>query len=252
MIFKRPIIFLMLISGTIFSENFPVYPVEPPVPVIVLIFDDFGYVPADNEVMQGFRNLPKSITISIIPGLRYSTEIAREFHEAGKEVMIHMPMEAVNNHEREEFELLTSMSEDEIKTLFIRANANIPFAAGLSNHQGSLFTADSSAMLKLIGIMADTKLYFIDSYTTYNTVAGKLARANGLRVLKRDVFIDSDLEEGETEASRLNTLREIAEKYGFAVGIGHRYKKTLIAVEEFIKSSENEDLDFVFPSEILK
>ena len=252
MTFKRLIIFFAAIFGCLFSENFQICAEEIAVPKIVLIFDDFGYQSADNEVMQGFKNLTIPFAVSIIPGLRYSTEIAEEFHNAGKEILIHMPMEAVNNNEHEEFELLTTMSKDEIKTLFLRANADIPFAAGLSNHQGSLFTADSSAMLKLIEILADTKLYFIDSYTAYNTIAGKLSRKHGLPVLKRDIFIDSDLEDGETESSRLHDLVMIAEKYGFAVGIGHRYKKTLKAVEEFINSPEGADVEFVFPSEILK
>lgn len=252
MIFKRCVICLSALLLFIGLAHYDPIQAGNYIPGIVLIFDDFGYHPVGNNVMQGFLNLPIPFAVSIIPGLRYSTEIAQAFHDAGKEVMIHMPMEAAGNHDHEDFELTTDMTRDEIRTLFIRANADIPFAKGLSNHQGSLFTADSSAMRKLIEIMAETNLYFVDSYTVYSTTAYKTARKYGLPALKRHIFIDSDLEEGETELSRLADVVKIAHEYRNAVGIGHKYRKTLEAVEIFIQSPEGQEVEFIFPSQVFE
>src|SRR5690606_24604595 len=72
--------------------------------------------------------------------------------------------------------------------------------------------------------------FFVDSYTTAASVGLKVARDEGIRALRRDVFLDADPEPSAIEAEwrRLLTL---ALERGAAVGIGHPHRATLELLE---------------------
>ncbi|MBC8203873.1 divergent polysaccharide deacetylase family protein [bacterium] len=220
-------------------------------PKIALVFDDFGYLLPSSDVYQGFLNIDCPIAVSIIPGLPHSTQTAEDFFKAGKEVLIHMPMEAVNSYGREPICLLTGMGADTIRGLFYQSMVDIPCCVGISNHQGSKFTGDSLSVSWFISILKDTELFCIDNLTTPKTVLYDRCRNQGIPVLKRDVFLDTNLEEGETITGRFKQLARIAKSRGYAVGVGHRYKKTLTALQNFLNSPDAEEVEIVLPSVLL-
>jgi polysaccharide deacetylase 2 family uncharacterized protein YibQ len=192
------------------------------------------------------------LAVAIIPGLEYSTQLAESFHNAGKEILIHLPMESEGESEDEDLTLKVSMIPQEIRGRLYQAIYDIPFARGISNHQGSLFTADEEAMNHLAQVLADTNLYFLDSITSPKTVAFNICRHWEIPTLQRDIFLDTELEAGETISDRFVQLVLIAKKKGYAVGIGHRHWETLKALEEFLRSPASEELELVFPSELIK
>ncbi|MFQ6615399.1 MAG: divergent polysaccharide deacetylase family protein [Fidelibacterota bacterium] len=59
---------------------------------ICMIIDDFGY--NLNEVVKSFLDLSFPLTFAVLPGHPYSAEVATLAHEAGYEVIVHMPMES--------------------------------------------------------------------------------------------------------------------------------------------------------------
>jgi hypothetical protein len=60
---------------------------------IAIIIDDLGYT--TGEVVTGLLKLKIPVTYSIIPGVKFSKEIAERLHNTGKSVMIHLPMQAL-------------------------------------------------------------------------------------------------------------------------------------------------------------
>ena len=76
-------------------------------------------------------------------------------------------------------------------------------------------------------------LFFIDSYTTHESVALSIARESGIPSLKRDIFLDSTDDE-ESIAREFERLKVIARERGHAVGIGHPYRATMLVLEREI------------------
>lgn len=221
-------------------------------PRLTLIFDDFGYLSIRNSAVSGFLKLDEHFTVSIIPGLRYSTQIAEEFHRAGREIIIHMPMESESKAKQENMTLLTAMTGGEIRSLLVQAMNDIPYAKGMSNHQGSRFTGDTCAVMKLAEVISGGKLYFVDNLTAPNSKAYSLCKTEGIPALKRDVFLDCDLRTDETISDRFRQLVSIANIRGYAVGIGHCRTETLKAFVDFLDSPLSDEVELIFPSQLLE
>ncbi len=199
---------------------------------LVIIVDDLG-----NNLRLGQRaiNLPGAITYGILPSTPQAQQLASSILASNtyKEIIVHMPMESVNQQTVEP----KALSSNQTQTVFAE-NLNIalqqfPLARGLNNHQGSHLTALTDQMDWLMGELQQTELYFIDSKTTGNSVAKSAAAAHGIPYLVRDVFLDHDpsLEAIDKEYHRALT---IAKKKGCAVIIAHPSQTTLHYLEQQI------------------
>ena len=221
-------------------------------PKIAFIIDDFGIHPLDHSLMRGFAELDMVFAAAIIPGLPHSKELADLFYQAGKEVIIHMPMESVNESAAaESMTLLTTMDSREICELLQRAIADVPSASGVSNHQGSLFTADPAAMGRFAEVLSHTSLYFFDSLTAPGKTAYSVCISAGIPAGKRDVFLDTDYVDGESFEQRLEQLMNVARQRGYAIAVGHRYENTLQQLRAFGLSDDAGNFEIVYPSELI-
>ena len=221
-------------------------------PRIALIIDDFGLHPPESDLMMQFAYLDCPFAAAIIPGLAYSTQLAELFHQAGKEVIIHLPMEsALPETVTEPLTLTVSMTTEEMRAIVFKAIYDIPFASGISNHQGSLFTGDKKAMNRLVKILDDTTLYFFDSLTAPGGTAYKTCRSNGIPSGKRDVFLDTDYTPGDSFDQRLKQFLNLARQRGYAIAVAHRYPETLASLQAFLGSDEAVEFEFVYPSELI-
>jgi hypothetical protein len=191
---------------------------------LYLVIDDVG-----NNVFQlkPFLKFPGPLTISILPQREYSAEAARLSHEAGKEVILHLPMEADNSHENPGAgAILTSMSDRAIVDTVDRDLASVPYAIGANNHMGSRATADTRVMRAVLGELKNRNLFFLDSRTTAKSVAKGIAKELHVPFAQREVFLDNQQSRQSIENS-LHDAEQIAEKHGYAVMIGHVWTNTL-------------------------
>lgn len=201
-------------------------------PMVAIIIDDMGY---DRKLCKKFIRLAAPITCSILPGSPHRLEIAEYAHKKGKCVMLHLPMEpiqypAVNPGPGA---LLSSMSPNTlIRTLKQDLNA-VPYISGVNNHMGSRLTADSDKMNQVLSILKTRRLFFIDSRTTAKSVARSSARLFAVPFAERDVFLDNNPSKKKIK-KQIEKLIVIAEKTGFAIGIGHPHKTTCEAIAEMI------------------
>jgi len=221
---------------------------EPAAPVVALCIDDFGYF--HNALVRDFLALDVPITISVIPGLKYSERISREAVEAGKDVICHLPMEAEKgSKDAGEIPLIrVSMSAREIEKALEAALATTPGVVGMNNHMGSKATADRKVMEAVLRFCKARNLYFFDSMTTPHSVVRRVARELGVPIVSNDLFIDGG--EGETR-DNMKKLLSVAARRGAAIGIVHVKPPTLPDLRWMIDEAQSQGIQFVTISEMI-
>lgn len=185
---------------------------------IIFVFDDGGQ---NLSHLEPFLNLPIPITIAVLPRLAHSVEAAQKIRNAGKEVILHQPMQAVNPKVNPGPGAITpQMSEDEIiSTLFYNINEIGP-VAGMNNHEGSAITADAEKMAVILKLANEEGIYFLDSRTNSETKVPYVANLMGYSYYERNIFLDNE----KTKENALQELKkglEIANKKGSVIMIGH-------------------------------
>ena len=215
-------------------------------PEIALIIDDLGNNP---DAGLAALQLPGNIAYSFLPNTPHATVLAELAHEKGKQVMVHIPMEAEHHEMLGPNGLLASMEEQEYKSVVLAALEAVPYAVGLNNHMGSLLTQKEIPMQWLMDVLGQRKLFFVDSRTTTKTVAQKTAGSMGVTTLRRDVFLDNSR---DVTAIRLQFAELVskAKRRGYATGIAHPYPETIRVLQEMLPDLEKEGIELVFASDI--
>jgi len=196
---------------------------------ICLILDDFGY--SVNENVQQFMSLDPNITLAIMPGQKYSSQIGRLADSLGLEAIIHMPMEPFEQmlYPADDFLLTENLNAEEIKSRVIRAFDEIPSAVGMNNHQGSKATENLQTMKDLARILKEKDKYFIDSFTNPESRGFITMRRYGVKTELRQVFLDH-IEDRVHISRQLDSLAVLSEEMSVAVGIGHVTKELTLQV----------------------
>lgn len=218
---------------------------------VALIMDDMGQ---SLETLDELIALGRPITVSVLPYSQYAAETARIAHGKGLEVLLHLPLESVNNHEamaNTEGMILTMMTEPAIAASFEASYDRVPFAAGTNNHMGSRFTADRDLMRTILRPIKERGLFFVDSRTTAQTVALEEARKMGVPSAQRDVFLDADEDRGRIKG-RLIELLQKARKKGRAVGICHPFPETLAVLKSSLFLIDSYNLEAVPVSRLVR
>ena len=216
---------------------------------IVLVIDDFGY--RDDSISDGFLNLSVPITCAVLPGHIQSSRFAKKALNAGKEVIIHMPMQStVPSSGEEEFKLKTGMTSEEIEWRLNEALNEIPEAVGINNHQGSKATTDGKVMAAVASVLKNKNKFFLDSRTSSKTVGESTMRSVGVPTARRHIFLDNDLNI-KNISKQLNKLVDVSEKKGLAIGIGHVKGNTLKVLEKEIPDLLERGFDFKFLSQVV-
>lgn len=209
---------------------------------IAIVLDDWGYSVKQMPLLESIR---QPVTVAVLPGLPYSTQVAQRAHFNGDEVILHQPMEAEDpNAPREAAELSAGMSKEEVRWHLNRSLEAVPFARGISNHQGSKATADPALMEKVFTDVKRRRLYFLDSFVTSRSVCLELACRLKLRFARRAVFLDND-PTADVIRQRLVELAKAASASGEALGIGHDRPRTLEVLLEMIPALEKAGYTFV-------
>jgi hypothetical protein len=219
-------------------------------PRIAIIIDDLGY-----HLANGKRaiELPGTITYSFLPGSPRAQLLADRAHAAGKEVLLHLPLQAYSaNQSVEPSEINFDMSRAGVELAFSQALDAVPHVAGINSHRGSLLTRHPGHMMWLMQEIAKREqLFFVDSYTTHHSVALQIAEESGVDATRRDVFLDPD-RSPETVAREFERMKELARRRGQVVAIGHPYPSTLELLERELPRLIEEGFELVSVSEIVR
>ncbi len=219
-------------------------------PRIAIIIDDLGY-----RMSAGRRaiELPGPLAFAVLPGTPRGEVLASLAHERGKEVLLHLPLQAEPADPANEPDgIHLDMSRGQFRETFEQALSSVPHAVGVNSHRGSMLTRHPGHMRWLMEeIRARDNLFFIDSYTTHQSVALQLAAEVGVDARKRDVFLDPD-PEPETVVREFERMKRLARERGAVVAIGHPYPATLDLLEQELPKLESEGFELVTVSELVR
>ncbi|HET6628541.1 MAG TPA: divergent polysaccharide deacetylase family protein [Woeseiaceae bacterium] len=201
----------------------------PPTPTIAIIIDDLGY-----QLAAGRRAvaLPGPVACAVLPSTPRAKLLAEAAYTAGKDVLLHLPLQPMDwDGTAEPGAILLDMTRGELSRSFAASLHSIPHVVGVNTHQGSLLTRHPGHMSWLMQeIRAAGGLFFVDSYTTAESIALGIARESGVPAVRRDVFLDPDPAVA-TVKREFARLKRLARERGMAVGIGHPYPATLALLE---------------------
>lgn len=194
---------------------------------LIFVFDDAGH---NLEQLQFFLDLPFPCTIAVLPRLAKSSEAARKIREAGKELILHQPMQAENLQvEPGEGAIQPGMNAEQIRETILKNIEEIAPIAGMNNHEGSLITSDETAMLTVLEICRECGIYFLDSRTTSKSAAPAAAKKLNMQIWERAVFLDNEKHKEYLQKQIAIGLETAAIK-GSAIMIGHIFTPELAII----------------------
>ncbi len=221
-------------------------PAQRPQPQVVIIIDDIGHQWAAGERSVKLKG---DVTLAILPFSPYAKKLAHLAHQHHKELMLHAPMEPEHHHSWKGG-LSREMGQAEINATLLEMIAAVPGIRGVNNHMGSALTQNPKVMDWVMQTLDQQGLFFIDSRTSAHSQALNSALNRGLPALRRDVFLDN-LQDSAAIKVQLNKLVALAQKRGFAVGIGHPYPETLSVLEGFMDTLDQKGVSLVPASQVL-
>ncbi|MGB5257790.1 MAG: divergent polysaccharide deacetylase family protein [Woeseiaceae bacterium] len=216
---------------------------------VAIIIDDLGYrLDAGRRAIA----LPGPVAFAVLPGTPRAVTLARWAHEQGKEVLLHLPLQAnSDDKDQEPIGIDLDMSRERLALTFERALSSVPHVIGVNGHKGSLLTRHPGHMQWLMEeIRARDNLFFVDSYTTAHSVALQMATEAGVSAVRRDVFLDPD-PSPETVLRQFERMKLLARKRGLVVAIGHPYDATLELLEKELPKLAEQGIKLVSISELI-
>lgn len=231
-----------LIENTPFNENKLIFSKKVETPVVAIVIDDMG---VDMLRSNKLLNIPEIYTVAFLtyaPNLQSQINFAKT---KGKEILLHVPMEATNNIYDYGPEVLTTKNSHAINLELLNSMLErVSGYIGINNHMGSKFTADLALLSGVIEELSKKGLCFLDSKTTPLSKADEIVKHIKLPYATRDVFLDDSNKLEDIEKSLIK-LEKIAKKKGFAVAIGHPRDNTIKALEKWLPSIKNKGLTSV-------
>jgi len=190
---------------------------------LIFVLDDAGH---NTWQLEPFLRLPGPVTIAVLPGLPHYAEAAAMVKAAGKELILHQPMEATEDLDPGPAAIRADMDEATIRAIIRENLSSLPGALGMNNHMGSKATSDIRVMTAVLDEIRQAGIYFLDSLTIGDSVVHSVASLMRQTTWERSVFLDNTPD----KASILHYIAEgtkVAEKRGYAIMIGHVWSAEL-------------------------
>jgi len=212
-------------------------------PKIALVIDDLG---GENLVVRELLQWDLPLTFSILPFTPHAKTIAKEAHQKGKEVILHVPMEPHGYPKVRPGEgaLLEGMNEENLRRQLVKDIEAVPYIKGASNHMGSRLMEDPEKVKIILLELKRRRLFFLDSRTTPQTVGMDVAQGIGVKAMERSLFIDHSPDEGDIK-QKIEKLIRLSLSNGKAIGIGHPHLSTLKSLKEMIPRMKEKGIEIV-------
>jgi polysaccharide deacetylase 2 family uncharacterized protein YibQ len=221
----------------------------PPVARVAIIFDDAGGSLQQLEPVIGLR---RPVAVAVLPGLRYSAEVARRAAAAGLDVLLHLPVEPEDpTRALGPGGVRVTMSDQEIARTVAASLDQVPGAVGVNNHMGSRGTADPRVMRAILSVVKSRGLFFVDSVTSPRSVAAAVAAEMGVPSASRVVFLDTT-DDPEAIRAQVRRLMALARARGEAVAIGHVTRQTARVLQQMLPEFDREGIALVPVSAVVR
>ena len=218
-------------------------------PVLAIVIDDMGL---DRPRALQIIGLHGPLTVSLMTYADDLPGLVKQAHDAGHEVLAHLPMEPVNPKENPgRGALLGKMDDDTIRMQIAADLDGWSGYVGINNHMGSKFTADKAHMAVVMAELKARGLMWLDSRTINDSAGPGAARAVGVPFITRDIFLDN-VETVDAIRVQLELAKATAKSSGTAVAIGHPHDATIAALKEWLPSLQAAGVALVPATEILR
>lgn len=195
-------------------------------PRVVIILDDGGH---NLSHLKPFLSIKYPLTVAVLPQLAHSVDAAKQVRAAGKSLMLHQPMQAVNLSVDPGPGAITPEMDPEVAAFTMLQNiGEIGPVDGVNNHEGSLITTDENIMRQVMLMCDDNGIFFLDSRTNSASVCRSVAKELGMKLYERDIFLDNE-KDAASMTSYFKKGLEVADKKGSVVMIGHVWSSTTLA-----------------------
>ena len=206
-------------------------------PRVAIIIDDMGYC---QHLSQQLLDLGLNITFSFLPEAPCTAEQENKAFQKGRDILLHLPMEPKDSRWDPGAHALYVRDEaTTLRSKMAKMFTAVPHAIGANNHMGSRFTEDAEAMGIVIDTMRQRSLFFIDSYTSAGSRAYAVAQQLGVPTARRQIFLDN-IQDANLICRQIELLMSAAKHRGWAIGIGHPNRATLLALTQCSKHLQDE------------
>ncbi len=218
-------------------------------PRVAIIIDDLGYL---KDAGRRAVELDGPVAYAILPNTPHGESLAKRARSLNKEVLLHLPLQAIEQVAPLGGDVIDiDTTHRQLANILSSNLASVPYVIGVSTHMGSLLTQHPGHMAWLMDELRERgNLLFVDSYTTPDSVALRLAHERGIPAVRRNVFLDNEIN-AEHIAREFQRLKKYAHKHGAAVAIGHPYASTLSLLEAEIPKLTQEGIELVSISELV-
>ncbi len=195
-------------------------------PTIAIIFDDFG---ESLNALKDVHSLGIPITVSVIPNLRFSKNIAHIASRCGHSVFIHLPLQPIEEKhvKTDKYRFINSdLKKREIAFLLKRYLNSIRIAVGVNNHMGSKATKDEKLMRTIVKEVKDRGLFFVDSRTSEESVGYEVALEEGVFCGYNEGFLDSS-DDMSVMKEKMDYLINKSREKGKIIIIAHPRENTI-------------------------
>lgn len=219
-------------------------------PWIAIVLDDVG---VNQRSAWEAIDLPPPMTLAF---MTYADDLPRMTRQArlqGHELMVHFPMEPsdLKHNNPGNNALLLNLPKEEIERRLAWGLARFEGYVGLNNHMGSRYTENDEALAPVMAALKQRGLLFLDSRTSSQTMAGQAARRAGVPLAARDVFLDH-VPTSAFVREQLAELEAVAERRGYAIGIGHPHGYTLEVLRRWLPEAQARGFEIVPLTAIVK
>jgi polysaccharide deacetylase 2 family uncharacterized protein YibQ len=216
---------------------------------VAIVIDDFGY---DGRLARRFLQIDAPLSFSVLPNGTFSKSIAQRVRQAGRELLLHLPMEPKGYPEVDPGigALLTEMTDMELVAALRKNLDAIPHVKGVNNHMGSEFCENKEKLRPVMRELKNRGLFFVDSRTTSGTQAYRVAQEEEVPSAERNVFLDN-IQSPQAVRRQLKRLIQLAKLKGQAIGIAHPHEVTLKVLKEEISKLSSNGVELVPVSQLV-
>jgi polysaccharide deacetylase 2 family uncharacterized protein YibQ len=257
---RRLVVFLALglcLWGIFLFLKYQGQPLTPKVPIsrfwsrrpkIAFVIDDIGNNNLHTAQLKALGGKATYAILPLLPYSRYYGDLSRTTHA---EVILHLPLDTTQDKIPGRGLIVSTMKRQDILDMLAHDLDSVPNHIGVNNHMGSRGTTDREMMTTILTELKRRRLFFLDSYTTLESVVPSVGRAIELPILARGVFLDNEDSKPAIRA-QLNRLRQVAREKGNAIAIGHYRLNTLEVLGQEIPRFEHEGFEIITLKKMLK
>lgn len=221
---------------------------------LAIVIDDFGQ---QRKGVSEMLHLDCKLTAAIIPFLEYTEDDVEDALENGKEVIIHIPMQATTHDNPRHLgprPITTRLSREEIIRWMEDALLEMPEAVGANIHMGTLSSTKEQIIRPIFEVLEKKNMYFLDSKTSSKSVCRQVAQTSTVDFYENSVFLEHEQKTKGYVKKRLKKAMDIALSEGECIAIGHVGNEggmiTVEAIRELLPEFKEKNVTLVFLSEL--